>query len=227
MVQRACAAPPLRSPIRSFGRPSAGRSASCVCLPLAPGHALPDLPRYQIERANGCVILFPMLPSTCGHFVVEILMRGRRQLRARFGVARLFFFGCFFIRRYPVPAIFPHLAIGRPPDRRRLSKHHLFRACATAERICRARRSKWTASRTNCPMPPRNFSESFFGASEPVRRAVLSTAAFGGRGGVTPCVQPPVIRKEHRTTPRYLAYPFEHRILQNVSPFFRSCLSRR
>ena len=198
-----------------------------MCLPLAPGHALPDLPRYQIERANGCVILFPMLPSTCGHFVVEILMRGRRQLRARFGVARLFFFGCFFIRRYPVPAIFPHLAIGRPPDRRRLSKHHLFRACATAERICRARRSKWTASRTNCPMPPRNFSESFFGASEPVRRAVLSTAAFGGRGGVTPCVQPPVIRKEHRTTPRYLAYPFEHRILQNVSPFFRSCLSRR
>ena len=94
----------------SFGRPSSGRSASCVCLPLAPGHdTLPDLPRYQIGRANGCVILFPMLPATCGHFVVEILMRGRRQLRARFGVARVLFFGCVFIRRYPVPAIFSSL----------------------------------------------------------------------------------------------------------------------
>ena len=102
-------APRRRRYCRPFVRSSVRRPVEarrvCASLPLAPGHdALSGLPRYQIERANGCVIQFPMLPGTCGHFVVEILMRGRRQLRAR-----LLFFGCVFIRRYPVPAIFSSL----------------------------------------------------------------------------------------------------------------------
>ena len=66
----------------------------------------------------------------------------------------------------------------------------------------RPRRSKWTDSRTNYPMPPRNSSESFFGASKQVRRAVSQDVfkAVGGRG-----VQCPEIRKERRAAPRRAA----------------------